>query len=415
MELCGVQTLRFSSPNFKTLRLVRHAQGIHNVAIEKGELTALSGKLFDARLSQTGIQQVSNMRKEISKSGLLNTVQLVITSPLRRAMQTSVGIFRGQEDTNQSDIFPKVNHSPPIVALEICRERMGLYPCDKRESIGTYRTCFSEVDFTMIESDEDTLWQAEEREDMEDVSARGLHFLKWLWERPEKDIAVVSHGIFLQQTLRALHEKVGTPVEDNHLKRFANCELRSIRLEKSDRDIPAPNIDLHRVHCARNLEKCKICGDMVPKKHAEEHFLNTHAPVPCSMCKETIDREVFNSHTEEICPKRMVTCEFCEFPLPAVDLAEHQEVCGNRTQLCYQCNSYVRLRETYNHETKCPGSVLNNVESSRRIPRAAEGDGNGRRRRDNGVSNKRLFFTIAITGIAVLIGSLFFQRKPEGS
>ena len=47
----------------------------------------------------------------------------------------------------------------------------------------------------------------------------------------------------------------------------------------SDRDIPAPNIDLHRVHCARNLEKCKICGDMVPKKHAEEHFLNTHAPV----------------------------------------------------------------------------------------------------------------------------------------
>ncbi|RID57264.1 hypothetical protein BRARA_F00652 [Brassica rapa] len=209
MELCGVQTLRRSSPNFKTLHLVRHAQGIHNVEIEKGELTALSGKLFDAHLSLTGIQQVSDMRKEISKSGLLNTVQLVITSPLRRAMQTSVGIFRGQEDMNQSDIFPKVNNSPPIVALEICRERM-------------------------IESDEDAQWQAEEREDMEEVSARGLHFLKWLWERPEKDIAVVSHGIFLQQTLRALHEKVGTPVEENHLKRFANCELRSIRLEKSD-------------------------------------------------------------------------------------------------------------------------------------------------------------------------------------
>lgn len=82
-------------------------------------------------------------------------------------------------------------------------------------------------------SDEDALW-AEERENMKDVSPRGLHFLKWLWERPEKDIAVVSHGIFLQQTLRALHEIVGTPVEDNHLKRFANCELRSIRLDKSD-------------------------------------------------------------------------------------------------------------------------------------------------------------------------------------
>lgn len=46
--------------------------------------------------------------------------------------------------------------------------------------------------------------------------------------------------------------------------------------------------------------------------------------VACSMCKETIEREVFDSHKGEVCPKRIVTCEFCEFPLPAVDLAEHQ-------------------------------------------------------------------------------------------
>ncbi|KAG2267745.1 hypothetical protein Bca52824_062300 [Brassica carinata] len=233
MDLSGVKTLRLSSPNFRTLHLVRHAQGIHNVAIEKGELPRLSGELLDACLSPTGVQQVAERRKEITESGLLNTVQLVITSPLRRAMQTSVGIFRGREDMNQSDIFQKVKNSPPILALEICRERMGLYPCDKRESIGTHRTYFSEIDFSMIESDEDVLWQAE-REDMEEVSARGLHFLKWLWERPEEDIAVVSHGIFLQQTLRALHEKVGTPLGDHLLKRFANCELRSVRIEKSD-------------------------------------------------------------------------------------------------------------------------------------------------------------------------------------
>lgn len=40
-----------------------------------------------------------------------------------------------------------------------------------------------------------------------------------LWERPEKEIAVVSHGIFLQQTLRALHEKVSIPLEDSLLTR----------------------------------------------------------------------------------------------------------------------------------------------------------------------------------------------------
>lgn len=40
-----------------------------------------------------------------------------------------------------------------------------------------------------------------------------------LWERPEKEIAIVSHGIFLQQTLYALHEKFGIPLEDSLLTR----------------------------------------------------------------------------------------------------------------------------------------------------------------------------------------------------
>lgn len=47
----------------------------------------------------------------------------------------------------------------------------------------------------------------------------------------------------------------------------------------SDRAIPSSNIDLHHAHCSRNLEKCKVCGDMIPRKFAEEHFLSTHAPV----------------------------------------------------------------------------------------------------------------------------------------
>ncbi|CAH8357800.1 unnamed protein product [Eruca vesicaria subsp. sativa] len=230
MDSCGGQPLRLSLPKFKTLYLVRHAQGIHNVELEKkGEIgdAHLSPKLFDAPLSPKGIQQVSEQRKQILESGLLNTVELVITSPLRRAMETAVGIFRGHKDINLSHNFP------PILALEICRERMGLYPCDRRESISTRRICFPEIDFTMVESDEDALWREEERENLEEVSARGLRFLKWLWERPEKEIAVVSHGIFLQQTLRALHEKLSVPLEDSVLTRFANCELRSIRIDKS--------------------------------------------------------------------------------------------------------------------------------------------------------------------------------------
>ncbi|XP_009795929.1 uncharacterized protein LOC107814404 isoform X2 [Nicotiana tabacum] len=179
-----------------------------------------------------------------------------------------------------------------------------------------------------------------------------------------------------------------------------------------DRAIPSTNLNLHFAHCSRNLEKCKICGDMVPKKFAEEHFLSTHAPVACSLCSETMEREILAVHRGENCPKRIVTCEYCEFPLPAIDLFEHQEVCGNRTELCHLCSRYIRLREINVHESRCNG-IINNVAESSRNTHAAERDRGPPRRQPQEFSKKRLLFTIAITGIAVLLGSLLFQRKLE--
>ncbi|KAL2893046.1 TRAF-type zinc finger domain-containing protein 1 [Bienertia sinuspersici] len=55
-----------------------------------------------------------------------------------------------------------------------------------------------------------------------------------------------------------------------------------------DRAIPSVNIDLHYAHCSRNLEKCKVCGDMIPRKHAEEHYLNTHAPPELAVIVKTL-------------------------------------------------------------------------------------------------------------------------------
>ncbi|EXC01183.1 hypothetical protein L484_025561 [Morus notabilis] len=197
------------------------------------------------------------------------------------------------------------------------------------------------------------------------------------------------------------------------------CRGLTLSYVSSDRAIPSRNIDLHFAHCSRNLERCKVCGDMVPKKHAEEHYLNTHAPVACSLCSETMEREILAIHKGENCPQRIVTCDFCEFPLPAIDLAEHQEVCGNRTELCSLCNRYIRLRERYNHETRC-SAVLDNIVGTSRDVRAAEREqeaprGPRRQPLPQDVSRRRIIFTIAITGIAVLLGSLFFQRKTENS
>ncbi|XP_076894418.1 uncharacterized protein LOC143546693 isoform X1 [Bidens hawaiensis] len=177
--------------------------------------------------------------------------------------------------------------------------------------------------------------------------------------------------------------------------------------------ILSSNIDLHYFHCSRNLEKCKICNEMVPKKHAEEHYLTTHAPVPCSLCNETMEPEILTAHQREKCPQRIVTCDYCDFPLHAVDLHEHQDICGNRTELCHICNRYIRLREIIAHEATCNGvsDQRNTAETSR-----AERDGDGRRRPPpQDFKTRRLVFTIAITGIAVVLGSLLLPKKAQNN
>lgn len=177
-----------------------------------------------------------------------------------------------------------------------------------------------------------------------------------------------------------------------------------------EREILALNIDLHYAHCSRNLERCDICSDMIPRKHAKDHYDDCHAPVDCSMCSERVQREVFDIHKDERCPQRIVTCEYCEFPLPAVDLSKHQEVCGNRTEYCNTCNIYVRLRERLTHNFQFHESLPSNNEAESSRNGSMRGPQH-RRQGQGDPSNRRLLVTIAVTGIAVLIGSIFFQKS----
>ncbi|GFP84100.1 traf-type zinc finger domain-containing protein 1 [Phtheirospermum japonicum] len=180
---------------------------------------------------------------------------------------------------------------------------------------------------------------------------------------------------------------------------------------------------------------CSHCDRAIPSSNIDLHFCsllpgilkNVKHVVSCSLCSETMDRDILDVHKGENCPQRIVTCDYCEFPLPAIDLLEHQvEVCGNRTELCHLCHKYIRLRERHGHESRCTGLVNNIAESSSlllmdghgifyrnvRPPERARG---APRRQPQEFSPRRLLFTIAITGIAVLLGSLFFQRKPDPS
>ncbi|KAK4563657.1 hypothetical protein RGQ29_005988 [Quercus rubra] len=226
----------------KTLHLVRHAQGIHNVEGDKNYKAYLSPEYFDAHLTPLGWQQVDNLRKHVHASGLSKRVDLVITSPLIRTIQTAVGVFGGEGYTDRMDVLPLMlanagNSSraaisslncPPLIAVELCREHLGVHPCDKRRSISEYQFLFPAIDFSLIESDEDILWKADIRETTEEVAARGLKFMNWLWTRPEKEIAIVTHSGFLFHTLSSFGNDCHPLVKKEICKHFANCELRSM-------------------------------------------------------------------------------------------------------------------------------------------------------------------------------------------
>lgn len=228
----------------KTIHLVRHAQGFHNVAGEKDHELYKSYDYLDATLTPLGWEQVDNLRKHVRASGLSKKIELVIVSPLTRTMQTAVGIFGGEGYSNGVDVTPLMVENafdsghpaisslncPPFLAIEQCREHLGVHPCDKRRSLMEKKPVFPAIDFSLIESDEDVLWREDVRETDEEIAARGMKFMEWLWTREEKEIAVVSHSGFLYGTLSAFGNDCHPSVKSEICTHFANCELRSMVL-----------------------------------------------------------------------------------------------------------------------------------------------------------------------------------------
>lgn len=233
----------------KTLHLVRHAQGIHNVKREKEPKASFSPELVDTHLTPLGWEQVDNLRKHVNECGLAKKIELVITSPLTRTMQTAVGVFGGDNLSDGQSAPPLMVESaensgrsaisslncPPFIAMEHCREHLystlnKVHAFNKRRSISEYQLLFPAIDFSQIENNEDVFWKADTREENSEVVARGLNFFNWLWTRKETEIAIVSHRGFLFHILQEFGNHCHPVIKDEICKPFANCELRSMVL-----------------------------------------------------------------------------------------------------------------------------------------------------------------------------------------
>jgi hypothetical protein len=214
----------------KIIHFQRHGQGYHNLIGEMyrdmlGKAINIDDKdpstnpfireeTLDSPLTEKGRLECAARRTEAS----LLSPQVVIVSPLHRAIQTSILSF--------ADHMPRVKW----IAHEGAREQLGWLQCNKRRALSQTKLEFPNVDFSEMlhTGDEDCLWDPTERESPQAETERIYKFLTdFIMDRPEQELAVVGHSAWLFTMCNAV---VDCGDDDLLKSLFQTSEIRSMRL-----------------------------------------------------------------------------------------------------------------------------------------------------------------------------------------
>lgn len=212
--------------------LIRHAEGYHNLAERESKfqpknlvlLKENSGYVYwDPKLTPRGEDQCKNLKASIRGSSVWGfdkplNLDLVVVSPTTRTLQTAC-LSLGS---------PETPGAPPFIAHEGCREHISESMCDGRRSIVELKRDFPGVDFSLVETNEDEMFNVKETD--EDCQRRGVEFLQWLIGRPEVRIAVVTHSLFLKSLLRQFGSEVAEEDREYLHGNWINAEMRSVML-----------------------------------------------------------------------------------------------------------------------------------------------------------------------------------------
>ncbi|KAL8279922.1 hypothetical protein RQP46_007772 [Phenoliferia psychrophenolica] len=203
----------------KVIYFTRHAQAEHNVA-ENYDRKSWCFRLDDASELTASYSAALN---EDTKNTFQQTAELLVSSPLRRPMQTLLGGY--------PELKKRLNDQ--VILLPELQE-VNSTPCDRgseREDLEADPE-FDGFDFSSLSSE----WTSKKGiYDPENVIERAKWVRNWLRARPEKEIVVVAHG----DILRVLTDgnRSDTP--------WANAEVKTYAfLSSSDEDavvVPVQN------------------------------------------------------------------------------------------------------------------------------------------------------------------------------
>jgi broad specificity phosphatase PhoE len=188
---------------------------------------------LDAPLTDAGRKQARALADTVAPLG----VQLVVASPLRRALQTALHAFGD---------FIEAEMLAPVVAHEALREQHGVHGRDQRRDTASIGAEFgARVNLEqLVPTDE--LW-TNEREPKGGVADRCEEFVRWLMGRPEDNIAVVAHHQVLLVLCNCVIEcGDGGGFYQGLLDPFSVGEMRHVRIEpwapddEMDEDLDVP-------------------------------------------------------------------------------------------------------------------------------------------------------------------------------
>jgi broad specificity phosphatase PhoE len=184
----------------KIVHCIRHGQSTFNAHFAA---TGLDPMHPDAPLTELGRRQAAERAAELRQYAY----ELVVTSPLTRAIQTTLGLF-GDHPAH-----------PPIHVECLHRESLES-SCDVGRAPSLLAQDFPHLSFGHL----DHIWWHNEGEPCErgfvieppeTLSQRVRQFREWLAMRPERLIAVVGHGTFF-------HHLTG--------RQLQNCEVATLEL-----------------------------------------------------------------------------------------------------------------------------------------------------------------------------------------
>lgn len=182
----------------QTVRFLRHGVAKHNVPdpVTGQPPNIHSPALWDPSLIDRGQHQAVTVGRRLAH--VLPGVELIVASPLSRCMETAQLVFGTCHNFDRTGATP-----PPLVCVEQVREAYGMHYPDKRRDKSFLQQQFPMVRFDPAMTEKDERWSETSRETLDQVVARVQDFFRWVVQRPENNVFVVSHGVWIECCLNA--------------------------------------------------------------------------------------------------------------------------------------------------------------------------------------------------------------------